>query len=261
MSASNDSGFTRYAAGGHNVVTTKRLPPNAQTEIIVSHPPPLPRNFRSVSERTLQRKWHHDARRRLIVAMIFGIATSIPVGAFWHPAYIPLVGWSVTALVYAALTWFGIWPMDSEQTAIYATREIPGSPTVHLLLQLAAFASLGGIGLLVFQSPTSPLAAAAVTLITVLSSWIVVQTIYTLRYARHYYSHGGGIDFHNDGNPQYSDFAYVATTVGMSYAISDTDVSTKEFRKIALGHALLAYIFGTVFVAALVNILAGLSPN
>lgn len=214
----------------------------------------------------LERKWHHDARQRLVVSMLSGIAISVFIFFFWDPAYIPLVGWSVTALIYDALTWYGIWPMTPDQTAQFATREIPGGGTVHLLLLCAALASLGGIALLVVQSPTSEIAAAAVTLLTVLSSWATVQTIYTLRYARQYYEtydpdNGGTINFNMDDAPQYTDFAYVATTVGMSYAVSDTNISTTQFRKMSLGHALLAYLFGTVFVAALVNILAGLTPG
>lgn len=194
--------------------------------------------------------------------MLSGIAISVPVALLWDWAYVPLVGWSTTALVYAALTWYGIWPMDASATSAHATREIPGGGTVHLLLLCAAFASLGGIALLVSQTPTSEVATAAVTLLTVVSSWITVQTIYTLRYARYYYTGDvGGIDFNNEEAPQYSDFAYSAVTVGMSYAVSDTDIGSKELRKISLGHALLAYLFGTVFVAALVNILAGLTPG
>jgi uncharacterized membrane protein len=99
---------------------------------------------------------------------------------------------------------------------------------------------------------------AAVAVLSVVSSWAAVHTLLALGYARIYNGEPeGGIDFHQSEPPQYSDFAYVAFTVGMSYAISDTDVGSSAIRRLALGHA-LSYLFGTVTLAALINLVAGL---
>src|SRR5438477_359078 len=77
----------------------------------------------------------------------------------------------------------------------------------------------------------------------VLLSWTVVHTVFTLRYAHVYYGHGGGIEFHDDRQPDYGDFAYVAFTVGMTYQVSDTDLAGKTIRMMVLRHALLSFVF------------------
>src|SRR3712207_8761371 len=59
----------------------------------------------------------------------------------------------------------------------------------------------------------------------------------------------GGIDFGQPEPPAYSDFAYLAFTVGMSFAVPDTQIADTSIRKVALGHALLSYLFGTVVIA------------
>ena len=83
--------------------------------------------------------------------------------------------------------------------------------------------------------------------------------MFALRYARIDLSGGaGGIDFHTDEPPRYSDCAFVALTVGMSFAISDTDLASSTMRRTALAHALLSYLFGTVIIALLVNLVASI---
>lgn len=203
--------------------------------------------------------WHHDSRWRLIIAVACGVAVAAVVWFALAPDYAPLLGWSTTGLVFCLATMISVGGMDADQTARHATRELPGAWSVHLLLVCAALASLAGIAVLILQPPDSRLAAAAVSLLVVVSSWTTVQTLHALRYAREFYLHGGGIDFHSPDPPQYSDFAYVGFTVGMSFAVSDTDLSSTRMRRLALRHALLAYLFGTVFLAALVNILASLA--
>jgi uncharacterized membrane protein len=204
-------------------------------------------------------RWHHDPRWRLVLALACGLGVALAVGLAWRPAYSPLLGWSAAGLLYCLVTWASIWRMDPAQTAAHATREVPGAWAVHVLLVLAALASLAGIVILVVQPPDSRLDAAWVSLLVVVTSWATVQTLHALRYAQAYYRSGGGIDFHTSQPPQYADFAYLGFTVGMSFAVSDTDLSSTGMRKLALGHALLAYLFGTVFLAALVNILASLA--
>jgi hypothetical protein len=66
----------------------------------------------------------------------------------------------------------------------------------------------------------------SVAVLTVMLSWTVVNTVYTLRYAHlHYASAAPAIAFGNPAGPQqpgYHDFAYVAFTIGMTYQVSDT---------------------------------------
>jgi uncharacterized membrane protein len=94
----------------------------------------------------------------------------------------------------------------------------------------------------------------------VLLSWTVIHTVFALRYARLYYSGtDGGVDFHEDAKPRFSDFAYLAFTVGMTFQVSDTDLNTSAFRATVLRHALLSHLFGTVVVALTINLVAGLS--
>jgi uncharacterized membrane protein len=98
--------------------------------------------------------------------------------------------------------------------------------------------------------------------LTVLVSWAVVNTVYTLRYADlHYRSREAGIGFGDpDGQeqPTYRDFAYVAFTIGMCYQVSDTTVRDRRIRGTVLSHAFLSYLFGVVIVAGSVNLITGL---
>jgi len=61
------------------------------------------------------------------------------------------------------------------------------------------------------------------------------------------------------GPPAYSDFLYLAFAVGVSFAISDTDLRTTAVRRIALRQSWLSYLFGTVIVAATINLIAGMA--
>jgi len=66
------------------------------------------------------------------------------------------------------------------------------------------------------------------------------------------------VDFNEDEPPCYTDFAYLAFTLGMTFQVSDTDLKTKVIRRTALQHALLSYLFGTVIIASMINLVAGL---
>ena len=102
-------------------------------------------------------------------------------------------------------------------------------------------------------------ALVALGVLSVLTAWATVHTIYTLRYTRLYYSgQGGGINFNGDDAPTFLDFAYVAFTVGMTFQVSDTNLTGPALRRVVLRHALLSYLFGVVIVGMTINIVAGL---
>ena len=101
----------------------------------------------------------------------------------------------------------------------------------------------------------------AMGIATIVISWLVVHTVYTLRYADLYYRPPtGGIDFKSgrEYEPDYHDFAYTAFTIGMTYQVSDTDVRSPLMRRNVLRHALLSFLFGAVILATTVNVIATL---
>jgi uncharacterized membrane protein len=205
-----------------------------------------------------------SARRRLIVAAVVGALAAGAAAALGPWDFAPLLGWDTTAVVLVVWIWLGIARLDGDQTAARAEREDPSAAPTDLLLLSAAVASLLAVGLvLVLGSSTkSPgiVSRVALGVGSVVLSWALVHTIYTLRYARLYYSgEDGGVDFHGRGRPRYLDFAYLSFTVGMTFQVSDTDVQDDAIRHTVLRHALLSYLFGAVIVAGTINLVAGLT--
>jgi uncharacterized membrane protein len=58
--------------------------------------------------------------------------------------------------------------------------------------------------------------------------------------------------------PTYLDSAYLSFTIGMTFQVSDTSITSKPVRRIALHHALLCYLFGAVILAMAINLVASL---
>ncbi|HEX2288825.1 MAG TPA: DUF1345 domain-containing protein [Pseudonocardiaceae bacterium] len=204
-----------------------------------------------------------SAATRAAAAAIAGVCAGAlaALPGSWQIA--TLAGWDVAAVVYVAWTWATIWHRDPAATAHLALREDPGRAIADALLLVASVASILAVALAISAGSTggpgerdlrAGLAVASVAL-----SWAVVQTVFTSRYARLYYSHpAGGIDFNQDASPRYSDFAYLAFTVGMTFQVSDTDLQTSALRAEALRHALLSYLLGAVILATTINLVAGL---
>ncbi len=95
--------------------------------------------------------------------------------------------------------------------------------------------------------------------LSVALTWALVHTLFTLRYARSYYAgQFGGIEFNEDDPPTYLDFAYLALTIGTTFQVSDTNLVNKSIRRIALPHAVLSYVSGTVIIALVINVVSSL---
>ena len=125
-------------------------------------------------------------------------------------------------------------------------------------------ASLAAVGVVLFGASHAPgngrFWQAALAVFSVFVSWTMVHTVFTLKYARLYYGgEPGGIDFNEADPPQYSDFAYLAFTIGMTFQVSDTDLQSKEIRRTALQHAWLSFPLGAVIIATTINLVSGLA--
>jgi uncharacterized membrane protein len=198
---------------------------------------------------------------RLAIAALAGLAAGLVVAATVGWRYGPLVGWMVAAAVFLTWVWSRIVHLDARETAAHAVREDPGRRTSDILIVVAAVASLGAVALLLSGASSSGKDLQALLgVVSVAVAWASVHTMYTTRYARLYYTdEDGGIDFNETDPPTYLDFAYLAFTIGMTFQVSDTDLTHKVVRATALRHALLSYLFGAVIVATTINLVAGLA--
>lgn len=202
--------------------------------------------------------------KRLAVAT--GVATAAATAAAlslpWQT--IPLFFWLGSGLVWTGLVWLSVLPLDAVAASQYATREDPHGATANTLLIGASVAALVAVVLGILKashsSGTDKVLLLSSGIAAIVCSWGVVHTVFALRYAGLYYRGvDGGVDFNEDDKPVYADFAYLAFTIGMTYQVSDTDLTNKAIRHTALRHALLSYLLGTVIIAATINLAAGLA--
>jgi uncharacterized membrane protein len=195
-----------------------------------------------------------------------GVAVLVATGAgllgFVRAA--PLICWDILALFYLSWAWSTVWRLDPAGTEAEAGREDPGRQLTDLVLLGAAVASLIAVAVVLFgagaESGNARYLRAGLALVSVFLSWTLVHTVYTLKYARLYYTGTpGGVDFNGSGPPDYPDFAYLAFTVGMTFQVSDTAIQSREIRRSVLRHAWLSFPFLAVIIATSINLVSGLA--
>lgn len=171
-------------------------------------------------------------------------------------------GFGITLLAFCIAT-FSLTPPG--QIRQVATAEDPSRTVRFLTVLVGACVSLLGIILLQEkhqgQTPHLLISVAAVTL-----SWLLIHATFCFRYAHAYYADhktkkdapARGIDFNDDLDPDYWDFAYFAFTVGMTAQVSDTNISGRQIRRLVLLHGLISFAYNTVIIALTISILSGI---
>jgi uncharacterized membrane protein len=203
------------------------------------------------------------AERRYALGLAVGLICAGTLSAFIPWEATVLLGWDAALVVFGVAVWVTVLPMTPEQTREHARQEIPNLHASDSVVIGAAVACLGAVGLILIKAANSAGGMKAfligVGVLSVVLSWAVLHTIFTLRYARIYYSGtAGGVDFKAEEPPDYPDFAYLSFTIGMTFQVSDTDLTAKSMRRAALGHALISYVFGAMIIGLVINVVASL---
>ena len=181
-------------------------------------------------------------------------------GASWSVA--ALSASDVAALVFIVWVWISVGRADPAATSRLARTEDASPVAAESVLIGAGAASLVAVAFTLSQAGDASAPARGLLIALAIGSvalaWTSVHTVHVLRYARLYYSEPlGGVDFGGQA-PDYTDFTYLALTIGMTFQVSDTALTAKRVRRVALHHALLSYLYGAVIVAIMVNSVGGL---
>lgn len=179
-----------------------------------------------------------------------------------------ITGWDAGALAFIALALHLFTVRTPEQMAADAEAQEEGEWTIFWVMLLGtvfSFAALSGefSGLKDAPGAERSLRVALVA-VTLMLSWLLTHFVFAFRYAHEWYDldgHGqakGGLDFPSDDQPDYLDFLYFSVVIGMTFQVSDVQITARRLRRLALLHGLLSFLFNTVIVALTVNIAAGI---
>lgn len=212
------------------------------------------------------------ATRRLLISVAFAAiifliiqkqAASVQFMCVW-------IGFALSNLL---LFWITITTAKPDEIKRIAKKQDNSRTLIFLVVIAASFISLLAIILLLQILPTAKGASyyyhVSLSVASVICSWLLIHTIFTFRYTHLFYScktkekemdkeHMGGLDFPNDDEPDYMDFAYFAFVVGMTFQVSDVQVTSSNIRRLVLLHGLLSFAYNTVIVALSINIISGL---
>jgi len=178
-----------------------------------------------------------------------------------------VASWDVGTLVYLGLAWTIIARADAQSTRGHALAQDTSGYIIFLFVLGAACASVVAIGFVVakihdlaFWSKAWHL---ALTIAALISSWVLIQTVFAFHYARRYYldelqqpQSSGGLAFPGGADPDYMDFAYYSFVVGMTSQVSDVQVTSPVMRRMTLVHGVLAFIFNIAVLALSINTIA-----
>jgi len=214
-----------------------------------------------------------DAHHKLIItiiiaAIVFGltygkVATGMQFMIVW-------VSYALSQIILSWITILAVHPIEMQQQA----KLQDSSRTLIFLVVLgAALASLFVV-LLLLKS-TKELSGwdlrfhILMSIASVICSWVMVHTLFVFRYAHLYYGDpekkghkfAEGLQFPEEKEPDYLDFCYFSFVIGMTFQVSDVEISSRRIRRLALMHSIIAFGFNTVIVALSINIISGITSK
>jgi uncharacterized membrane protein len=211
---------------------------------------------------------HLPATIRLVVGLAAGAAAWLLTPVALGTVSRLVAAWDAFGVVTLLLLWAAIFSADIERIRLVASKEDLSRSVSFIFVLVAAGASLLAVVALLRTLRSLPPAALAwhigLSMVAVGTSWLLVHTVFTLRYAHAYYdadeagSDVGGLDFPgHTPEPDYLDIAYFAFVVGMTAQTADVSISGRTQRRLALLHGLISFVFNTTLVALVISGIAG----
>lgn len=211
-----------------------------------------------------------DAHHRVMISLVAAIVTAFATfpSVSWPTAI--LLTWMVFSLAAIILMWITILSSHPKEVQRIAKLQDSSRAMIFGFVLTASIASLLAVYFLLKSAKGHSQHESDHILLSITAvfvSWWLVHTIFTMRYAHMYYDtskddgtprKGGGLQFPDDGLPDYLDFVYFSFVIGMTFQVSDVEISSKQIRRIAWQHGLISFIFNTAIVALSINVISGL---
>jgi uncharacterized membrane protein len=215
--------------------------------------------------------WFHRLPSIYKLLISFAAATIVSVGLAtvqMEKVTRIMIGWDVFSVCLLCISIVIFSSMRPRQIRLLAKQEDAGRIVVFLIVVVTTIGSLMGV-MILLSNKTWLLGKGLETFIYitgVICSWFLLHTIFAYRYALLYYGdhpldpdlHTVGLQIPNELWPDYLDFAYFSFVIGMTFQVSDIEISSRTIRRVALMHGILSFFFNTVIVALTINVVVDL---
>jgi uncharacterized membrane protein len=207
---------------------------------------------------------------KLLISIAAAIIVSLALLTFRMEGTTRLmITWDVFACCMIAMSTVTVLSLCPQQIRLVAGHEDESRAVVFVVVVIATLCSLGGVLLLLGNKGNWMLSKGVETfiyIVGVIFSWVLLHTLFTYRYAHYFYGdhanlkdqHAGGLIIPGEEHPDYLDFAYFSFVVGMTFQVSDIQITSRRMRRMALLHGLLSFVFNTVIVALTINVVVEL---
>ena len=219
----------------------------------------------------VRRLWRIVAsRQRLFIGVLCGLiaAPVLPHGITNTTRAI--LAWDTGVVCYLVLAAFLFSTERIDRIAADAAAQEEGEWTIFTLTIAAVAFSFAAIvsefaNIAKDMPPAQRDLHLCLVIVTLFVSWLMTHTTFAFRYAHEYYEVSaegsgivGGLEFPGEKRPDYLDFLYFSLVLGMTFQVSDVQITARKFRRLASVHGLLSFLFNTIILALTVNLAAGL---
>jgi len=211
---------------------------------------------------------HLRAHPHLVVSALAGVVIAVAASNIDGLVRRCLLGWNAGVWLYLAWTAWTMLRCDTVRLKRIAQAQAEGA---RMVLAIVTFAALVSLGAVITELPAAKAAAhghkllpVLFTLSTVIGSWLLVPTLFSLNYASQYHvqdNDGGGIRFPDETTnfePDYSDFLYFSFTIAVATQTADVVITNRSVRRLVLAQSVLSFVFNTAIVAFTINMATSL---
>ncbi|MDP4285726.1 MAG: DUF1345 domain-containing protein [Bacteroidota bacterium] len=179
-----------------------------------------------------------------------------------------MIGWDAFSLSMIIMSWITFTITNPSQIREQSKVQDSSRPVIFIIVLIATLASILAVLILLVTRKHLSIGASwrlTIAITGMLFSWFLIHTIFTLRYAHIYYGDhkvlpdepAGGLEFPGTTTPEYLDFAYFSFVLGMTFQVSDVQITSKRLRNFAMWHGLFSFGFNTIMIALTINLIAG----
>jgi uncharacterized membrane protein len=175
-----------------------------------------------------------------------------------------LAAWNVAILLYLALAaWVVTRHEHSHMRELFAEEDVGAALILAAVVAVAAVsvvAIFAGLGAGNKANRLSPVLA----MLSIVLSWVFVHTIFAFHYAHEYYGEDDGkpkagllfpkSDEQKRASPEYWDFLYFSFVIGMTFQVSDVQITSQSLRRLVLVHGVVSFFYNVAVLALMVSI-------